>query len=254
MDRFDPVVRLRQLNAANDRITSNLLELEGDQTVAMLDAATLRGVTADRWAEARRTLAHLFAAHTALKQVLETATRLTARPLLLSGSRLDELAVLLDGPSIVVSDLSLCLADRGLLSDSHRVVRRTADELIAEMSADYDTVKSVVVHVTEVWDQMIPRLRGERARVLDLTRLSDEFGVDDASLVAASNALRDVSETVLSDPLAVDVARLDAIVAVLDRVEHDLVELRALVTDWPDQVGDARALLDRALRSDRGLC
>ena len=73
--------------------------------------------------------------------------------------------------------------------------------------------------------------------------------MDDASLVAASNALRDVSETVLSDPLAVDVARLDAIVAVLDRVEHDLVELRALVTDWPDQVGDARALLDRALRA-----
>jgi hypothetical protein len=247
MDRFDPVVRLRQLNAANDRITSNLLELEGDPTVAMLDAAELRGLTADRWADARRTLAGLFAAHTALKDVLETATLLTARPLLLSGSRLDELEALLEGPSIVVSDVSLRLADRGLLSDSRRVARRTAEQLITDMSAEYDSVKSVVVGVADVWDKVIPRLRAERARSLDLRRLADELGVEDASLAESSNTLREVSEAILSDPLALDVASLDDVSAALDRIEHELTELNDLIADWPDQVGDARALLDRAL-------
>ena len=249
MDRFDPGMRLRQLRAANDRITSNLLELEADPTVAMLDASDLRGVTSDRWAEARGMLAGLFAAHTALKDVIETATRLTARPLLLTGSRLEELETLLNGPSIVVSDTSLALADRGLLSDSRRVVRRTADQLIDEMSVMYDTVKSIVVRVTEVWDCLIPRLRSERARSLDLIRLGEELGVDDASVDRASSLLRELSETVLSDPLAVDVAQLDEISAAFDRVEHDLGELHALARYWPDHVRDARALMDEAVRA-----
>lgn len=247
MDRFDPVARLRQLNAAYDRITSNLLELEGDPTLAMLDAAELRGLTADRWVDARRTLARLFAAHTALKDVLETATRLTARPLLLSGSRLDELETLLEGPSIVVADMALGLADRGLLSDSRRVVRRTADQLIADMAAQYETVKSVVVGVADVWDKVIPRLRAERARSLDLSRLADELGVDDTSLGESSGALRDVSEAVLSDPLALDIAPLDDVSAALDRIEHELTQLNDLIADWPDQIDAARALLDRAI-------
>jgi hypothetical protein len=150
MDRFDPVTRLRELTAANERITSNLLELESDSTVAMLDAADLRGETEARWAEARRILAGLFTAHAALKDLLETAKRLSARPLGLSGSRLDELEALLDGAAIVVSDSSVDLVDRGLLSDSRRVVRRTANQLIGEMSGDFDTVKSTVVRVTAV--------------------------------------------------------------------------------------------------------
>jgi hypothetical protein len=249
MDRFDPVGRLRQLKAANDRITSNLLELEGDPTVAMLEAAQLRGLTADRWADARRTLAGLFGAHTALKDVLETATRLTARPLLLSGSRLAELEALLEGPSIVVSDISLRLADRGLLSDSRRVARRTPDQLIADMSAEYDTVKSVVVGVADVWDKIIPRLRAERARSLDLSRLADELGVDDALLAESSHTLREVSEAALSDPLALDIASLDDVSAALESIEHELTELNDLIADWPDQLGDARVLLDRALRA-----
>ena len=249
MDRFDPVTRLRQLRAANDRITSNLLELEADPTVAMLDAADLRGVTADRWTEARQLLAGLFAAHTALKDVIETATRLTARPLLLTGSRLEELEALLNGSSIVVSDTSLGLADRGLLSESRRVVRRTADQLIDEMSIMYDTVKSIVVRVTDVWDCLIPRLRSERARSLDLIRLGEELGVDDASVAGASSLLRELSEGVLSDPLAVDVTQLDEVSAAFDRREHDLGELHALATDWPDHVRAARALLEAAVRA-----
>jgi hypothetical protein len=251
MDRFDALARLRELRAANDRITSNLLELESDPTVAMLDAADLRGVTADRWTDARQTLASLFAAHSTLKQLIETGTTMSARPMLLSGSRLDEVQALLEGPSIVLSDVSLGLADRRLLSDSRRVIRRTADELIAEMSNDFDRVKLVVVLVTEVWDHAIPRLRAERARSLDLTRLADEAGIDVAPLLAPAEALRDISDAVLSDPLTVDVAGLDEISSSFDRVERDIRELQTLVVDWPDHVTDARAMLVNALAAAR---
>jgi hypothetical protein len=156
---------------------------------------------------------------------------------------------LLDGPAIVVSDSSVDLADRGLLSDSRRVVRRTANQLIGEMSGDFDTVKSIVVRVTAVWDEVIPRLRVERARSVALMRRSGELGVDDAPVAAAADRLRDISEAVLSDPLTVDLVCLDEVTVVFDRVEHDLAELDSFATDWPAHIDDARALLDHAVRA-----
>src|SRR6476659_815315 len=87
----DPRDRLQALRLTSERIASNLLELESDDTVAMLDASDLRGVTAERWSDARLRLAGLFAAHAALKDLIDRAADLLARSWLLTGNRLDEL-------------------------------------------------------------------------------------------------------------------------------------------------------------------
>ena len=144
MTERDPRDRLQALRLTSERIASNLLELEGDDTVAMLDVADLRGVTAERWTDARLRLAGLFAAHSALKDLIERADRLAARKWGMTTDQLDELQQLVTGPSIVVSDLTLRLPERGLLAESRRVVRRTADEVIAEMSSEFDVVRAVV--------------------------------------------------------------------------------------------------------------
>src|SRR5262245_9761441 len=95
---FDAAAKLKQLREASDRIASNLLELEGHPTVAMLDAADLCGVTAEQWQGARLLLAGLFAAHTELKDVVEQGTRLSGRGWLLTVDRQRELEQLLMGP------------------------------------------------------------------------------------------------------------------------------------------------------------
>src|SRR3954449_4549498 len=100
----DPRDRLQELRFTSERIASNLLELEGDDTVAMLYASDLRGLTAERWSDARLRLAGLFAAHTALTDLIDRAVQLLSRSWILTTDRLDELEALLVGPSIVVSD------------------------------------------------------------------------------------------------------------------------------------------------------
>jgi len=248
-DRFDPVARLQQLRAASDRITSNLLELDGDATVAMLDAADLRGVTAERWQAARGMLANLFAAHTELKHVIEAAARLCGRSWLLTADRLKELESLLNGPSVVVSDAALQLPDRRLLSESRTVVRRTPDELIEQMAAWYDDAKAVVVGVGVVWDALIPRLRAERQRSLALVSLAEELGIGRSDVAVSASSLRNLSDAILSDPLGVDARTVDTISAEFSRAEEELNELVGLRDEWPERVAAARSLFDEALRT-----
>ena len=47
---------LRGLRQASERMTDNLMELENDPTRKVLDQASLTGVTAERWRQAKATL------------------------------------------------------------------------------------------------------------------------------------------------------------------------------------------------------
>src|SRR3954452_25065956 len=98
MTERDPRDRLQALRLIGERIASNLLELDGDETVAMLDASDLRGLTAERWSEGRLRLAGLFAAHAALKDLIERAAHLSGRSWMLTADRLAELEALVAGP------------------------------------------------------------------------------------------------------------------------------------------------------------
>jgi hypothetical protein len=249
MTARDPRDRLQELRLTSERIASNLLELEGDETVAMLDAAELRGVTAERWGDARVRLAGLFASHTALKDLVEQSTRVLGRSWVHTADRMKELQAMLEGPSICVSDTTLSLPDRGLLAESRRIVRRTPDQLVADMVHEYEAVRSVVVGVCRVWEMVIPRLRAERERELRLDAIVAQFGVERPDLAAAGAALRSLSDLALSDPLALDAARVDDVAAEIDTIEVELAELRSLETQWPDRVAEARELLSRASRA-----
>jgi hypothetical protein len=202
MDQKQLATRLRQLDDACDRIGSNLLELDRHPAVALLKVSDLAGETAERWTEASEMLAGLFVAHGALRALIDDARRQQSRAWFIP--RLDELAAMLDGESIVVSDESAELVDRDLLSASRVIVRRSPDQLITEMTARFEQVKHVVVCVAAVWDEMIPRLRTERQRVIELTPLAAGLAVDVDGLARVTSSLRDLSDLVLSDPLAVD--------------------------------------------------
>jgi hypothetical protein len=244
MDQKQLIARLRQLDDACDRIGSNLLDLDRHPAVALLKVSHLAGETAERWAAANETLAGLFVAHGALRALIDDANRQHSRAWFMP--RLDELAAMLDGQSIVVSDESARLGDRDLLSASRVVVRRSPDQLIADMSARYEQVRDVVMSVAAVWDEMIPRLREERRRVVELGRAAAALAVDADGLARVTEELRNLSDRVLSDPLALDRTQIDSIATVIDGFDRELSALRQLVDHWPEQVARARGLLDEA--------
>lgn len=238
--------RLQELDEACDRVGSNLLELERHPAVALLEVSALAGVTAREWVAARETLAELFVAHRRLRDALDDLAR-QARSRLLP--RVDDLMALIEGPSIVVSDDAAELADRDLLARSRIVVRRTPAQLIADMSPRYERVKRVVLSIADVWDDLIPRLRHARQRILDLEPGASEYGLDATVLTRALSDLRTLSELVLSDPLGVDRSAIETITSTVDAFEHELAAHGALAARWPDELADARRLLAAAQRA-----
>lgn len=133
MNRDDLDHELTRLQEASQRIATNLVELEIDSSRQLLEASSLTGIPAARWAAA------------------------------------DELTALLEGPSIELARSPVPLADRDLLGSSEITCRRTAGELIARMSTAFDEAKTVVSEFAAAWNALTPRLTGARA-VLEQTR------------------------------------------------------------------------------------
>ena len=69
------------------------------------------------------------------------------------------------GCSIERSDAALPIGERELLDGSRVVDRLTPDELLREMAAGFDDVKSVIFGVAECWGELPPRFRSMRERL-----------------------------------------------------------------------------------------
>src|SRR5262245_57536949 len=91
---------LERLRAATDRAGANLLELDQSPSRALLAAARLEGLSAQRWAEADRALAGLFQSYAGLSAVVEAAVAARGSGAAVPASRRGELEHLLVGPSI----------------------------------------------------------------------------------------------------------------------------------------------------------
>ena len=215
---------LTALRDAVARAGATLLALEQDPTVQLLDAATLTGETAARWAEVATSRAVLFRTYHELGDVIERAS--SARP--------SEADRLLRGPSVVVADVATPLAERGLLDGSRRVERATPEQVLANMTEEFAAIRAVVATVERVWAEAIPWAGGARAQLTDLADESD-------GLAEAIDALAEVA---LSNPLdwsSSDAAGIDARLA---RARDEQDALRAVRDDWPGQLDAARRLLD----------
>jgi hypothetical protein len=232
---------LERLRLAVGRVGSSLLELEEHPTKALLDAAPLRGATASRWAEASRTLAELFAWSTLLRGVLVQATELRGTRRALDAARAAELAILLHGPSIELSDKAVQLEARQLVGTGRIVERCTPEELTQRMGRAFEEVKLVVLAVDEVWDRGVARVAADRAAAAELeSRTARHGGSPAAPLVGLEASLDAIAEELLADPLAIDLARLDDVEAALAQARREIDEV--------DEIrGDLDARRDTAL-------
>ena len=215
---------LPRLQEAIERVGANLLGLEQDPTAALLDAADLHGETAARWSACREASAGLFQSYAALRAVAEQAAAVR-------GARRE---ALLTQPSITLGYVARPMGDRALLDGSRVVERCTPDELLAWMAVWFDGITGLIADVARTWDVQVPRVRSARERLASLPVGADLAGLD--------VELDEVARTLLSDPLAVDPARLDRIDDLLTgaATEHE---------DWAERIASARVLLTDVRRS-----
>ena len=243
MDIEDLDQQLDRLRAAAGRAGANLFELDQSPSVALLDAGRLVGDSARRWDEAKRLLAELFESFTRLSAVIDAAVALRGSRPTLSASRRDDLAHLLLGPSVELPERAVPLAERDLVAGSRTLQRCTADELLASMAQSFDIVREVVVAAAEAWDGGGPRVQLARERLTAIEAATVELEPPLAGLGSLKHRLDELDSVLISDPLAFEVAELDALEHRLTALEAEVEAAHETQVGFDDDVEAARALL-----------
>jgi len=276
--------RLGRFVAAVDVMTSNLVELESNPTNKLLDPASLGGITRERIAAARQTLASLWEHFTEFKGLVERARDLRGTSSHVPQLRLQELEALLTGPSITLPPIEVPLASRGLYTPAQTPVATTPEQLLADMGAAFEAAKREILGVDEAWRTLVPRLGAAQKSITELAALARSLG--EPGLERDQAQVDALGQLVSNDPLGVDeenVTQLEASLSTararLERLSQDhenleqdlqacgqrLDEIAASIADGEAALAEARvkiadptgllASLDRACLTDarRGL-
>jgi len=226
----------RYRNAA-DAVGANLLELDADPNRQLLDTAPLVGTTGAAWADARTALTSVWDWFARFTNFLDAATELRDSPRTrLPPGRERQLAAFLADASIEVSRDDIPLRDRDLLQPRQATNRCTADELLAVMTDAFARARDVVTRVATAWDDLVPRVTGARARLVDLPKR--------AELQELHDRLDALADALIADPLSVqadDVAAVEADLDSIARSEQEHDELRQAVLS---RIRDARSRLE----------
>jgi hypothetical protein len=231
---------LRQLHQASERIAANLVELEIDSSRKLLEASQLSGESAARWSSASAALTELWRRNGLLESLLKDADQ--AR----RSRRVDRLDALLHGPSIELATAEVPLAERQLLGSAELTEKCAPAELLTEMSAAFDEVKTAVSRIGGAWELLIPKL-DEARRLLNQTRqLAEAMGESTRpDLESASSALSTLGSSVTADPISVRTADIDQIVRSLEAAMADLEGIAALKRGFETRIFEAGELLEQ---------
>jgi cell division septum initiation protein DivIVA len=235
-----------RLRAAVDLISANLIEFEQDPNRELIDAASLQGSSAVRWAEAMGELTQIWQWHHRLGRYLdELGKRRGTRPRL-SADQENELTNYLRSPNIVLSQNEVPVALRPLLAPSISATHCTADELLDAMSKSYELARLVLVAIAETWD-MAPRVQQARA-ALDAARARS---TPEARTVL--NALQSridlLSEALVLDPLSFDLDDVESIQNRIGELDRELAESALLRRELDERFARARTLFEEIERA-----
>lgn len=242
---------VNQWKAHLTTITSNLMDLyQAESTkiirVRLKDPVNgYRGVTKDKATRAVEALDHLLEQYESLAHVVDEAADLVKKNGVFRNyeARINDL---LNGPSVVLTQEQVALADRGLLDNEQRVVRATPAEVLNQMEQSFIQARDALSAIAEVTSKVGPRLAVLKDKI---TRLNDWA---EALKVTSTTAVPDVSQSlsdVERDPIggAAEIGRLEetisrrrdelqaidadrkAVLAKVERGKTALAELQDLV-------------------------
>ena len=218
--------RISEFRSVLDRATRNLVELDADVTRQLLESSTsLRGMTAESWADASRRHAELwrgqFALDSALTQI--AATRGTKRSLPQTTLlRLDQLL----GTECVELPRPSGAGVPKLTDGPAPTISLTIKEALRQMSEDYEVIARVVAAVADVWGEPTERLHRVAGEVKELEqRLRDQGARQPNELQTIARAVDETELLARDDPLALSPATVEELQARVARLRASLEEI-----------------------------
>jgi hypothetical protein len=251
--------RLADLRQSVERSGENLVALDGDVTRQTLAGSTaLAGRTAAAWALADRQLADLWRGQLALADLLESLTRQRGTRSTLAKRDLARLGEALEGTPLSIATGEPAAGRPGLTASSTPTTDYSIVQLLAEMSAGYDSVVALLEAVGRVWNEQQPALRALGARLQALEGMAAATGQRPHELQAASRALEEAGELARTDPLALPDDRVAAVAAMLDVATGLLRDaddrrqrLAADLAGATSRLVECRGVLDRLAHDDQ---
>jgi hypothetical protein len=216
-----------------DAISANLLELDSSFGKRMLEGSTLAGRTKELWDPAAASLAGLWQTFTAYSAIVDRVAELAAlrRP---SPRETAELAELLTGPSVKLTQAPVPLARRDLADTGRRDLTLAA--AVAAMRRAFGEITEVTAAAETVWTEVAGRLSAPGEGLAKTRQLLS--GLDDDELAsqvaAAQQTLENLRTAVNADPLTLwQGGRADTSAA--DRLEAQVTALAPRIAEL-DQV------------------
>ena len=240
--------QLRELRAARDAATTNLLDLEREGAYALLKAGNgLSGVTAARAEPALARVPELWSGLQLLDEVIDRAEKHRGDGHL-NDARARELLTMLTGPSITLPVEVRPLAQRALTASPTSTPTLTPQALLAAMEEAFAALRDVIAAVDAAWTELLPRL--ERATA-EAVRLAGEMP-GHRDVTAARAALARLADRIAEDPLgaADELARAEALLAAARQAAAQARALAGRVRD--DLVAAERSATEIAALIDEG--
>jgi hypothetical protein len=217
---------LHRYTEAEQRIAGTLVELEARPTYKLIMSGPQRGATGARLQAAIASVPELWRAFDSLRDVLARARTVRGTGRRVTDDEREHLEVLLAGPSILVDVEQLPVEQRTLLGATEKQTWLSPEQLLAQMSATFDTVAEGVAAVEQVWRDIVPRLDAANGALTQLDQTATGLGAtDEPSLATLRDAIGAVERTLAEDPLGLGAnatAQLDAAVAIAQARVHEL--------------------------------
>ncbi|MCY9787209.1 hypothetical protein KIK06_25335 [Nocardiopsis sp. EMB25] len=230
---------LNRVRGEADRIALYRTDLDGHVSHRLLREADLVGRTRLRWERADAHVRSLWAAHPAVRDVVERATdlRVSGDP-----DSQCELTRLLDGPSVVLPRTDT----RPDASDE----RITLAEAIARVTADYEEVTEAISAVETAWDALHPRLGELESMWHEIGTYADMIGLGEDEYEDLRAALFRIGEVIRRDPLSLVVGgrvvttEIERLRGLLDRTRGELRDALRMRDSYHETVDRLRFAVD----------
>jgi hypothetical protein len=253
---------LRRYGDAEQRIAANLVELEDRPTFGLLQKTPWRGVSAERIGPAVALAAALWQSFQSFRDLLVDARTRRGTGRRLDDTQRQSLEVLLTGPSVLVDSSLLPAEERTLLGPTAHETWRTLDQMLEQMSADYDTVSNAVGAVEAAWRDLVPALDRANGAINAAIGTAGPALAGDPAVTTVRDQVATIERALADDPLGLapsTLSQLDAAVAIvreraarlagataawtagLQRADALLVSLRADVASTRAALGEAQA-------------
>jgi len=236
---------LGRLDLQSTNISAALIELDAHPGQRLLDTAALSGETLRRWTSAKATLAGLHQQFQTYRLALDEAHGLRTR------RAFDELAQLLRGESIELTNEALPLQQRSLIGPSTVIEKVSFAALADRMNTAFTQITALVVEADTIWSTTVQRLDTAQERLTKAQAMADSLNLAETgqSLAADLDRLRaeaaQLRERLVSDPLSVPADAGAQLPAMADNLAQRLAAIGSVRDGFIERVAAIRAELDR---------